>query len=119
MNKGAVLIGVGGALALLALASLSKAAPGGGGGSANGGGGGGDTDKCTGYQATLTILKGNRAAVKAQLVDIDAALMAAYQNEAPAEQVAELESARKVTQQAVASFDSQIALIQDAIAKEC
>ncbi len=104
MNKGALVIGGGVLVALLAAAVLAKAdEP-----KPNVGPGPRNTDaedKCAGWFAAKAVLRNQRESAKAYLVDIDAALMTAYAN---GDDASSLEVAKAKQVAAVNAFDAEI-----------
>jgi hypothetical protein len=76
------------------------------------------SEACNGYDTSIQVLEGQRDSVKAGLVDIDAALMAASMND-DYEAVLQWETARKGQKQVLANIDSQIAGLDAKIDAEC
>lgn len=127
MSKG-IILGVGGAIALLAVALSASAdskpkakKPVGPGPSDEEYEEDSGQDACDGQLAAINALKGVRASLKAQLVDIDAELMNVYQNEETAlpGYVAQLEGARNALKAEIAAKDSQIEVMRQSYEEQC
>lgn len=106
MNKGAMLVGGGVLVALLAATMLAKAdEPKPNVGPSPGPQNTDAEDKCAGWFAAKAVLRNQRESAKAYLVDIDAALMTAYAN---GDDASSLEVAKEKQVAAVNAFDAEI-----------